>query len=301
MTAEKPAEAAKPAEKGETGASAPAALPNRKAWLVPWFVHYLRKYAAKSFHAVRLSRAGTQPEAVPADRPLIVAMNHPSWWDPVVGMLLSDLFPGRAAFAPIDAAALRNYGIFGWLGFFGIEPDTPRGALAFLRTATAVLRADTRSRPANALWVTVQGHFTDVRRRPTVIKAGVGHLAARVPGAVVLPLAVEYPFWNERFPEALARFGDPIDLSAAGAPTRTRTADEWTAAIAGGLEAAQDALAAEAQTRDPALFRAIVGGSAGVGGVYGLWRRLTSALTGRKFVAEHDAAVEEERGGKRRG
>ena len=35
----------------------------------------------------------------------------------------------------------------------------------------------------------------------------MAHLARRVPGAVILPMAVEYTFWNESRAEALVRFG----------------------------------------------------------------------------------------------
>ena len=32
------------------------------------------------------------------DGPLIVVLNHPSWWDPLVGLVLAELIPDRADF-----------------------------------------------------------------------------------------------------------------------------------------------------------------------------------------------------------
>jgi hypothetical protein len=40
-------------------------------------------------------------------------------------------------------------------------------------------------------------------------------------------------------------------------------------------------------TRDPALFRFLLRGGAGVGGIYDLWRRLRSWAGGQRFDAAH--------------
>jgi 1-acyl-sn-glycerol-3-phosphate acyltransferase len=235
----------------------------------------------KSFHAVRVSKAGKPP--VTGGRPLLVVLNHPSWWDPLMGMVLADLFPGYRHYVPMDAAALRQYRIFEPLGFFGVEA-TREGAMAFLRTAGAIL-----SRPSHGLWVTAQGELTDPRRRPVRLRPGVGHLLRRLNGALVVPLAIEYPFWQERYPEALAHFGAPIVIDQG----RSQSAEAWLARVEDGLTAAMDALAAEAVTRDAERFEALVGGSVGVGGVYDVWRRVKAALTGRRFRAGHADAVAE--------
>jgi 1-acyl-sn-glycerol-3-phosphate acyltransferase len=259
-----------------TAPSHPAAAPNRWPWLVEWFRWYAARYLARHFHAVRLSRRGRPP--APAGRPVVVALNHPSWWDPLFVAVLTRLFPGTDSYGPIDAAALRRYGILGKVGLFGIEPGTVRGASVFLRTARAVL-----ARPNAMLWVTVQGRFADVRTRPVEPLGGVGRLARQFGDGLMLPLALEYPFWDERTPEALAYFGEPLDLAA----HPDWSAGEWTEAAAAGLTRAQDALAAEAMARDPAAFETLIAGRVGVGGVYDLGRRLLARLRGRRFQAAH--------------
>ena len=90
-------------------------LARRSPLLVRFFTRHVKRfYLARNFHAVRLSRSG-RPAPVP-DGPLIVVLNHPSWWDPLVGLVLTELFPDRAHFAPMDADALRRYRIFERLG-----------------------------------------------------------------------------------------------------------------------------------------------------------------------------------------
>lgn len=263
----------------ETAAPAPAHSALRVArspFLVKLFTRYCRGYLRRNFHALRLSRAGR-----PLDErggPLVVVLNHPSWWDPLVCLLLAELMPQRQAYGPMDAAALRKYRFFERLGFFGVEAGTRQGGQAFLRTAIAIL-----GQAGSALWITGQGQFTDPRERPTRLRPGVGHLVRRLENATVLPLALEYPFWQERFPEALARFGEPLYVARG----RDRTADEWMTAIEASLQATQDALADEAKLRDPTRFDTLIGGKAGVGGIYDLWRRFKARLRGERFQRAH--------------
>lgn len=251
--------------------------------LLALFGRYGERYLARHFHAVRLSRARS-PE-IAADAPLIVYLNHPSWWDPMVCLQIAlRLFPERRHHAPIEAAALERYRFFARLGFFGVEAGTARGARGFLETGRRILE-----RPDAALWITAGGRFCDPRERPVRLRSGLGHLLRQLERATVLPLALEYPFWEERFPEALARFGEEVLVEE----ELGRNAGAWTALLESRLEAAQDALAAEALARDPETFESLVGGSAGVGGLYDLWRRLRAKLRGEAFRAEHGSVRQE--------
>ena len=240
------------------------------------FLRYLRRYLRKHFTAVRLARGG-RPE-VEAGRPLIVYSNHPSWWDPLVFLWLSGtLFPGREGYGPMDAAALRKYGFFRRLGVFGVETGTRRGAAQFLRTAREVL-----SRPGAVLWVTAEGKFTDPRTRPVTIEPGIAHLAKSVDRVAFLPLAIEYPFWNERLPEMLVRFGDAVP-----AEDGPGDVEAWISLLERRLEGNLDALAEAALRRDPEAFETLQAGRTGVGGPYDLWRRLKAVVRGRKFRPAH--------------
>ncbi len=259
-------------------AKKPPRTPEVSPALLGWFRRYAERYLARHFHAIRLARAGFDPAELPLHRPLVVYLNHPAWWDPLLGLALAfERFPGRRHFAPIDATALARYRLLGRLGFFPVELGTRRGAAGFLETARAILDdADA------AIWMTPGGRFADPRERPVELQSGLGHLAAKVPSAIFLPLAVEYPFWEERTPEALARFGKPLDASEA----RLGPGD-WTVLLAERLTATQDALAADSISRDPARFETVARGRAGVGGAYDAWRRLTARLRGETFDPRH--------------
>ena len=255
----------------------PAALPPVARRTLGWFTKYLAFYFRRNFHGTHLLRL------FPLDQlegwPLLVCMNHPSWWDPLLGVYLSQrFFKSRKQYGPIASAGLAKYRFFERLGFFGIDPATSAGAHRFLEIGQAVL-----SRDDGAIWMTPQGHFTDVRDRPVRLQAGVGHLARSVRRFAMLPLAVEYCYWNERYPEAFACFGTPIFVeNGFELPAR-----EWTSKFAAALESTQDTLSERVRQRDPAAFELLLQGSSGAGGVYDLWRSVKARVRGRKFEPEH--------------
>jgi 1-acyl-sn-glycerol-3-phosphate acyltransferase len=258
-----------------------SAIVKRWPWLVRGFRRYACRYVRKHMHAVRLSKSGA---AFPAsDEPLLVVLNHPSWWDPMIGIVLSCQLPDRDHFAAIDAVAVERYSFFRKLGFVGVDTKSLRGAKEFLHTGDEIL-----SQP-RVFWVTAQGRFTDVRERPLAIQSGVGHLAARLKRGLVVPAALEYTFWTERTPEALVRLGEP--LSVADQPSLS--GKQWTALIEDAMTRNLDALNAEAMRRDPAAFTELLSGKTGVGGFYDFWRRLKSWARGRRFDPSHEAATQE--------
>jgi hypothetical protein len=120
-----------------------------------------------------------------------------------------------------------------------------------------------------------------------------------------VPLALEVPFWEERNPEALAMFGEPLVLGDAvldgavpggavlggampgGAASGASIEDEIAGELTVRLAAVQDRLAAAALGRDPDAFRLLVRGRAGVGGVYDRWRAVAARWRGTPFRPEH--------------
>jgi 1-acyl-sn-glycerol-3-phosphate acyltransferase len=253
----------------------PSALPPRSDW---WF-NFIRDrvaagYLRKHCHALRLAK-GSAP--LPADdAPFLVAMNHPSWWDPLIAFVMSGQLRGYAHYGVIDADMLKKYAMLKRAGIFGIDTKSLAGAAEFLRAGQAILE-----RPRHALWVTAQGEFVDVRQRPLALRSGVGHLASRMASGWVLPMAMEIGFWNERTPEALVRFGPAIPVQP------NRTARQMSAEIEAALTATLDELSRDAMSRDAGRFTTIISGRVGVGGVYDWWRRLKATVTGKPFDPSH--------------
>lgn len=260
----------------------PEAVARYSARRMAFFDFMFTRFFARHMRAVRVPHWGLPPAALTAPDagvPLIILANHPSWWDGVAFMLLSRrLFPGRRMFIPMAAAALDRYPFMKRLGVFGVEMGSARGAVAFVRTAQGVL-AD----PNHMIWMNVPGRFADARERPLPVAPGVARLPEMAPEAMVIPLALEYPFWTERAAEMLAAFGPPVPASALLALDR----DARTQRLAALIGETMDRLAADSIARDPGRFTVIVQGEEGMGGVWHAWRRLRAALRGERFDPRH--------------
>jgi 1-acyl-sn-glycerol-3-phosphate acyltransferase len=249
-----------------------ASPPSRRFF--SFFSGYLRWYVPRAFHAVRLARAHRFPQLSP-DVSTIVCVNHPSWWDPLICMLLSQrVAPQAEHYAPMDAAMLAHYGFMRRLGLFPVNAACSRD---FLRTAESIL-----SRPRSMLWITPEGQFTDARTRPAVWRPGVAAVVARQVRAVVVPLALEYSFWNERLPEALAMVGEPVEIEG-----RAASAAHWQSVMTEAMTRAQDELAALSMARNPAAFETVFEGGRGFARTYDLWKRLEARWRGQPYIAEH--------------
>ncbi len=253
-----------------TGAVAPRISPR----LLRLFQRYAQGYVRRHFHSVRLLRGGAPARCV--DYPLVVYLNHASWWDPLLCLLLAQrFFPARQSYGPIEDDSLGRYRFFEKLGFFGVEGNRSPARVDFLRIADRILATE-----RNALWLTPQARFVDSRVRPLHFRRGLGHLAARTDRAAFLPLALEYVFWEERQPEVLVGFGEPVIFSG----EQRLGLGETTRLFETALATVQDHLAAAAQRRQPAEWDRLVVGRATINPFYDLWRR----LRGERSLAHSD-------------
>lgn len=248
-------------------------IPQISPLTLRFFRRVVRRYFRQHFRAVGVQGAAGLRSLT---GPIIIYGNHSSWWDPMVVVLLGEkLLPERRHYVPMDAQALEQYPILKKLGVFPVEMATTRGAVKFLSMAEAILNE------GGVLWVTPQGRFADSRDFPLSFKPGLGALALRMPAVPLVPLALEYPFWNERLPESLLHFGNPLHV----------TPDQPTAGATRELENALTASMMELQTaamaRDPSAFETILTGNRGTGGSYGLIRRMTALLQGRRPTLDH--------------
>ncbi|MBU6413887.1 MAG: lysophospholipid acyltransferase family protein [Planctomycetes bacterium] len=247
----------------------PDAYSPRIAPVFTWYV--TAKLIPGRFHAVRIVTDTLDAARSVADlsQPLLVVMNHQSWWDPMIGLALaSTLWPARRGIAPMDATQLQKFQILRKIGIFGIHPDNPASMAAMLEFVDQRFAA--LSKPT--LMLTPQGQFVDVRL-PIEIRPGVSALAARFPTCRVVSVAIEYTFWLDQKPEVLIRFQsvptpDPVSTTA------------WHRALTQVMTANSSALAALVQARDAAPFTTLIGGSgSGTNPFYNLWNRLRGRST----------------------
>jgi len=224
-------------------------IPDRYTpWFGGWFRRYSLRKLAKSFFAVRTTKDSYDLREAPADRPLIVALTHAAWWDPLLSMALHELYrPESRPTGPMDADQLERFGVFKRVGVFGVDPTDP-ASLEAMRAH--VLKLFERE-PGASLWLTPQGAFADPRA-PLVVRPGMAAVAAAAEGVTVVTLAVEYAFWVDQKPEIFlcARRAEPERDSTAG----------WQRTIVAAFEDARSTLADKVIARDPDAFDTLIGG-----------------------------------------
>ena len=244
------------------------------ARFIGWFYWYVRRLFAKKFHAVRLesSSVGVAQSLDDSSSPLLIVMNHSSWWDALVFVYFRGAFcPTRTVRGPMDRLQLKRFAMFRRLGVFGIDPDNPQSLPAMVRYLQGEINKD----PRLMIVLTPQGMFTDVRT-PVEIRPGAAVLAAKIRGVRVVAAAVEYGFWTDARPELFLRIQDvqtPVDPTTAG----------WQRAISLAMQCNANELAARVIARDADAFDVLIGGAtAKIHPIYDLWLR----ITGRKIAID---------------
>jgi len=267
--------------------------PATSQWIQKGFHAFLGRYLKRHFQCIGLQDDSFDPSSVTdslgAHVPTIVYANHPAWWDPLIAHYLNHLlFQPRQFYAPIDAEALSRYRVFEKLGFYGINMDSTSGAAAFLKTSMAILRAQ-----QTALWITPEGRFCDARDHGASLMPGLAHLCSKLSlvsqqGSMqcrwrVIPMALEYVFWEERLPVCMVRFGQPFE----SASSQSWDKPQWNLQLADRLRENQRALAQSVKARNPAAFRSLMVGKVGAGFLYDAMRRVKCWVKREQFRAEH--------------
>ncbi len=252
--------------------------PVSKTWLVDGFCWYGRKMVRKRFGSFGVNNVRVLT-GIPEKTNVVVYLNHAGWWDPIVGMLLRQwAMPQRTLYAPIDAEQLENYAVLKKMGFFGVQMHSFHGALSFLATSKVIL-----SKPNSSLWLTPEGRFCDARDTSQPLMPGLSHLASKLQGTVFIPLAIEYPFWDEALPHILCRVGWPID-NASG---QIQSKQQWHEQLTLGLRNAQEELAELVLRRNPTPFDYLIESTPQRLSWYDYARSWSARLRGRKFDPRH--------------
>lgn len=252
-------------------------LPARKNRFIQWwFRGYVRRYLKRSFHRVFLH--GERPAAPPG--PLLVCVNHSSWWDMLLAFWLSADVLDWDAYGPMDERQLRRYPILRGIGVFGVDRESLGGARDFLSYGKSLLEGQRR-----AMWMTAQGAMVSNDARPVRLYSGISRLAHAVGTCSVTTVALDYEFWDEKRPEIFVSFAPVRHVEIADAAQGRRLLQE----LSEQLEAQMTELAALRRRRDPSCFQLVLSAPSGVSPIYDRWRRFSARFRGERWEAQHGA------------
>lgn len=179
----------------------------------------------KAFHAFYVDGL-EQLAALDPARPVVGCCNHTNWWDGFALLHFTQRRTRRGFYIAMEEKNLRRYFYFTWLGAFGVDLESPGGAIGGLRHGVQLLRAA----PDRLAWIFVQGRLLPPSTRVEA-KPGASFFA-RQSGAQILPAVLRYAWLAESRPSVFLRCGAPLE---------SRTAPEEIAerlnALAEGLDA----------------------------------------------------------------
>jgi hypothetical protein len=228
------------------GSAAHGILRDRRVPLLPVISSRAFSFAAwragrtlsRHFSRVMLSQRGAGIDL--PDLPVLVYCNDPSVWTPTLGLFLAaKLWPSWRHYAPADARRISRFSLRAQVGFQPVTQDRS-GVMSLMRTARHVLMC-----PGHMYWMASTPTPTDPRQRPTPIDPVLVRLARRFDDILVLPIAIEHPFGQDRRPEALVRLGEPLRTLDAG----RRSQHGWHTLLERRLQQTMDRLSEQA--RDP--------------------------------------------------
>jgi chlorobactene lauroyltransferase len=186
---------------------------------------FARRSLARTFDTVWLQHHGPLP--APAGGPLVLYLNHSSWWDGYLMYVIHRVVL-RGQFDVhllMEEKQLRAYRFFTWSGAFSVNRNDPDDSLRSQQYAASLLRGGSRPR---ALFIFPQGKIVPADRRPLVSFPGIARIIALADPVTLCPVALRYEFLGQQWPHAFIRLGpthhavEPANIAATMADVTAR-------------------------------------------------------------------------------
>ncbi len=252
-------------------------VPQYSATLRRYFLQYTRYMLGRSFHAVSIRNERPSPITT-ARLPLLIAINHSSWWDLLVAGWLDSYLFGRESYGVMDATQLERYALFKRMGVIGVDRSSISGAQRFLTTCRELLVDSDRT-----LWITPQGEICSSYRRPIRFQPGLAHIATAIQSFQYCHAAFHYEFGDERLPEVFVQFSQPCAVEIQS----LRTAKQWLRSMEKALEDDLNELQSAVQFQRSEEFTTLISGGGGTVALYDLYRKAQARIAGRPFYSLH--------------
>ncbi|MDZ7773685.1 MAG: lysophospholipid acyltransferase family protein [Balneolaceae bacterium] len=155
-------------------------------------------------------------------------LNHHSWWDGLIPLLLNEYRFGQRARAMMENRQMRRYPFFSRIGAFSVNRGNPRSALRSLRYAVESMR-----RPRACLFIYPEGTLTPPGSRMD-FEGGLAWLHDRLAREELevdfVPVALHMHTLRGSRPELHLSVGDAVRPDVPGDAEATGTVFErhWT-------------------------------------------------------------------------
>lgn len=179
-------------------------IPANESWFhirfFGWFTKWLCRFR---FRRVWI-RQETYPK--PGDR-TIWFLNHTSWWDGLIPLLLNNYRFHQQARALMEDKQMVEHKFFSRIGAFSVNLDDPRSSVISLRYAVDSMKRDNAS-----LFIYPEGKIVPWSIDKPEFRAGLPWLCKQLPEVGVVPVAITIHTMNSSKPEIHICIGKPCTV-----------------------------------------------------------------------------------------
>ncbi len=170
-------------------------------WFIFLFDLYMRSLFRRRFKNIWVDK-GYQPST---KSKTIYYLNHTSWWDGLIPLLLNRKLFHQNARAMMEDKQMREHGLFKRIGAFSVNLENPRSAVRSLRYAV-----DSMKRPHSSLFIYPEGKIVPFSTDKPDFKKGLGWIASQCPDVDVLPIGIYFDHSKSDKPELFLKIGTSL-------------------------------------------------------------------------------------------
>jgi len=136
----------------------------------------------------------------------IYYLNHSSWWDGLIPLLLNQKCFHQQARAIMEDKQMRDHGFFKRIGAFSVNLENPKSAVRSLRYAVESLK-----RPHSSLFIYPEGEIRPFSLENPEFKSGLSWIVSKLPKLDVVPISIYFTFTEGSKPTLYLQVGKPVE------------------------------------------------------------------------------------------
>ena len=173
-------------------------------WFIFLFDLYVRNLFKRRFESVRIKQE-YQPS--PTSR-TIYYLNHTTWWDGLIPLLLNRKIFRQNARAMMEDTQMKKHKLFRKIGAFSVNLVNPRSAVRSLRYAV-----DSMKRPNSSLFIYPEGEIKPFKTNDLHFREGLAWIAGRLPEVDIVPVGIYLHSASSDKPELFLKVGSPVEFN----------------------------------------------------------------------------------------
>lgn len=175
-------------------------------WFITMFDQYVRLLFRRRFKNIRLYQS-YQPGP---ESKTIYYLNHTSWWDGLIPLLLNQKYFKQNARAMMEDKQMKEHSFFSKIGAFSVNLQDPRSAVRSLRYAVKSMEREKAS-----LFIYPEGKIVPFSVKKPHFKKGLGWLSRKCPEADVVPIGIYIHTAYSDKPELAISVGNATEANRA--------------------------------------------------------------------------------------